>query len=308
MLSYNSSMRTALDLMTPNLKTIASGDTLEDVIKLFLDQGVTSSPVKNPLGETLGVFTELSLLKAFMLHKAKFAKSDRVGHHVELFDEAVYIDAWAPLSEVLKVMIQAPNHRLLVRDEKLKIIGIISPKDIMRAMLGVSNPVQNIKEKLIETEERLKTTLDKISEIEKHLEVYRNVFQETPYMVHAADAAGKIIMSNRSEHEALGYKMGELIGMTIYDLYAKAMHGEAKRGLELIKEKGFHHMTYTTLLKKDGSSLRCDIVSSALRDKNGEFLSTLTVLRPVDSEELLRTLNGIVNDADGPLARYVFNK
>ena len=92
-------MRTALDLMTPNLKTVASGDTLEDIIKLFLEQGIASSPVKNPLGETLGVFTELSLLKAFMLHKAKFGKSDRVGHHIELFDEAVYINASAPLSE-----------------------------------------------------------------------------------------------------------------------------------------------------------------------------------------------------------------
>lgn len=301
-------MRTALDLMTPNPKSIASGDTLEDVIKLFLDQGITSSPVKNPLGETLGVFTELSLLKAFMLHKAKFAKSDRVGHHVELFDTPSYIDAHAPLNDVLKLLIQTSNHRLLVRDEQQKIIGIISPKDIMRAMIGVANPVQNIKEKLKETEEKLKSSLHKLSEIEKHLDVYQSVFQETPYMIHAADAAGKIIMSNRSEHEALGYQMGELIGRTIYDLYADNMHGEAKRGLELIKEKGFHNMTYTTLLKKDGSSIRCDIVSSALKDKDGQFLSTVTVLRPVDSEELLRTLNGIVNDADGPLARYAYNK
>ena len=204
--------------------------------------------------------------------------------------------------------IQHRNHRLLVRDDKKKIIGIISPKDIMRAMIGVSNPSQNLKEKLKEAEEQLQTSLHKISEIEKHLEVYRSVFQETPYMIHAADFSGKIIMSNRSEHEALGYKMGELIGQSIYDLYAPQMHAEAKRGLELIKEKGFHHMTYTTLVKKDGTPLRCDIVSSAMRDKDGQFLSTVTVLRPVDSEELLRTLNGIVNDANGPLARYVFNR
>ncbi len=301
-------MRTALDLMTPNLKTVASGDTLEDIIKLFLEQGITSSPVKNPLGETLGVFTELSLLKAFMLHKTKFGKSDRVGHHIELFDEAVYINASAPLSEVVKLLIQSSNHRLLVQDDKKKVIGIISPKDIMRAMIGVSNPSQNLKEKLKEAEDQLQSSLHKISEIEKNLEVYRNVFQETPYMIHAADFSGKIIMSNRSEHEALGYKMGELIGKSIYDLYAPQMHAEAKRGLELIKEKGFHHMTYTTLVKKDGTPLRCDIVSSAMRDKDGQFLSTVTVLRPVDSEELLRTLNGIVNDSDGPLARYVFNK
>jgi hypothetical protein len=61
--------------MTPNPKSVASGDTLEDIIKLFLDQGITSSPVKNPLGETLGVFTEVSLLKSFMLHKTKLGKS-----------------------------------------------------------------------------------------------------------------------------------------------------------------------------------------------------------------------------------------
>lgn len=301
-------MRTALDLMTPNPKSIASGDTLEQVIQLFLDQGITSSPVKNPLGETLGVFTELSLLKAFMLHKTKLLKSDRVGHHIELFDPAIYVDAGASLSEVVRQILQSPNHRVLVRDEKQKIVGIVSPKDIMRAMLGQSNPVQNMKEKLKETEELLQTSLHKINEIEKHLEVYRNVFQETPYMVHAADADGKIIMSNRSEHEALGYKMGELIGRTIYDLYAAPMHSEAKKGLDVIKEKGFHHMTYTTLLKKDGSLLRCDIVSAAIKDKNGQFLSTVTVMRPVDSEELLRTLNGIVNDSNGPLARYALDK
>ena len=57
-------------------------------------------------------------------------------------------------------------------------------------------------------------------------------------------------------------------------------------------------------MRKDGSTVRCDIASSALRDSNGKFISTISVLRPVDSEELLRALNGVMSEENGPLARY----
>jgi hypothetical protein len=54
--------------------------------------------------------------------------------------------------------------------------------------------------------------------------------------------------------------------------------------------------------------LRCDIASSAIYNSEGSFISTISVLRPMDPEEMLRTLNGIVNDSNGPLSKYVSNK
>jgi PAS domain S-box-containing protein len=297
-------MRTAADLMTPNPKMVQSGASLQEVIELFLDQGITSSPVVNPLGEILGVLSELSLVKAYMIHKAKLHKNDRVGHHIDLLDPVAYVNMHAPIIDVLKEMIWAPTHRLLVKGDKEKIVGIISPKDLMRAMIGKVNPAQNLKEKLIETESKLKESLEKLEETEKHLLVYKNVFHEVPYMMHAVDAEGKILMANKREHDVLGYQDGELVGKTIYDLYAKSMHHEAIQGLKRVMEAGHHHMTYTTLLSKTGASIRCDIASSAIRNKHGEFISTISVLRPVDSDEMLRILNGIVNDSSGPLAKY----
>jgi PAS domain S-box-containing protein len=296
-------MRTACEVMTPNPKMIGSGQSLHEVIQLFLQQGITSSPVVNPLGEVLGVLTELSLVKAYMLHKAKFHKSDKVGHHIELLEPISYVAQDLPLIEVLRQMIAAPTHRLLVRDNKNKIVGIVSPKDLMRAVDGKENPTQNIRQKLVETEAHLKNSLEKINEIEKHLEVYQNVFHETPYIMHAVDIDGKIIMANKREHEILGYKDGELIGRTIFDLYAESMHDAAAKGLRTVVEEGHQNVTYTSLLRKDGTTLRCDIASSSLRDKNGKFISTISILRPVDSEELLRILNGVVAK-DGPLAKY----
>jgi len=297
-------MRTAADLMTPNPKMVASGASLHEVIELFLEQGITSSPVINPLGEILGVLSELSLVKAYMIHKAKLQKGDKVGHHLDLLDPVAYVHMHSPIISVLKEMIWAPTHRLLVRDGKEKIVGIISPKDLMRAMIGQPNPSQNLKEKLQETEDKLRDSLEKLKDAEHHLEVYQNVFHEVPYMMHAVDAEGKILMANKREHDVLGYPDGELVGKTIYDLYAKSMHHEAIQGLKKVMESGHHHMTYTTLVSKTGASVRCDIASSAIRSSNGEFISTISVLRPIDSDEMLRILNGIVNDTSGPLAKY----
>jgi PAS domain S-box-containing protein len=301
-------MRTASDLMTPNPKMVASGESLQDTIVLFLSQGITSSPVVNPLGEILGVLTELSLVKAYMLHRAKLSRSDKIGHHLDLLEPVAYVNQHSALGDVLKEMISSPSHRLLVKDNRDKVVGILSPKDLMRAMLGELNPSQNIREKLAETETQLKNSLHLVETLEKRLEVYRQAFHETPYMMHAVDTKGIIIMANKREHEFLGYADGELVGKSIFEIYAPAMHGEAERGLRRVMEVGYHYITYTTLVRKDGSLLRCDIASSALHNAKGEFQSTISVLRPVDSDELLRVLNGIVDDKSGPLARYAYKK
>jgi PAS domain S-box-containing protein len=239
-----------------------------------------------------------------MIHKARLVKNDKVGHHIDLLDPVAYISQDAPIIDVLKEMIASPTHRLLIRNDKEKIVGIISPKDLMRAMIGKTNPHQNIKEKLQETEAQLQESLSKLHETEKHLEVYRSVFHEVPYMMHAVNAEGKILMANKREHAVLGYPDGDLVGKSIFDLYAKSMHHEAIQGLKQVMESGHHHMTYTTLISKTGAAIRCDLASSALRDSNGDFISTISVLRPVDSEEMLRILNGVVNDSKGPLAKY----
>lgn len=53
--------------MTPNPKMIGSGSTLKDVLHLFLENGITSSPVINPLGEIMGMLSEITLLKASII-------------------------------------------------------------------------------------------------------------------------------------------------------------------------------------------------------------------------------------------------
>ncbi len=300
-------MRTAADLMTPEPKMVGSGESLQDVIKLFLEHGITSSPVINPVGEILGVLTELSLVKAYMLHKLKLVKNDRVGHHIDLLEPVSYISTDTPIPEVLRTMLSSPTHRLLVKNGE-KIAGILSPKDLMRGMLGEANPMQNLRQKLKETETQLRDSLSAVKNLKENLKVYQRVFHETPYMMHAVDRDGKILMANKREHEILGYDNGALVGKTIFDVYSPPMHREAKKGLENVIETGHQNITYTSLMKKDGSTIRCDVVSSAIVDSEGKFISTISALRPIDAEELLRSLHGVLSESEGPLSRYVNKK
>lgn len=298
-------MRTAQEIMTPKPKMVLGSDKLEDVMKLFLEQGITSSPVLSSNQTPLGILSELNLTKAYMLHRSKVQGSDKVAHHMDLLDPIVSVPEDAPISEVLKEMVSAPTHRILVKNRADQIVGIISPKDLMRAMIGQNNPAQNLKEKLKETETRLKLALLKVTQVEKHLDVYSQAFHETPYMMHAVNDKGIILMANKRSHDVLGYKNGELIGKSIFDLYTKPMHPEAVEGLKKVMATGSHHLTYTSLQKKDGSHVRCDIATSALFDEHKKFMSTISVLRPIDSDEMLRILNGIVDDKNGPLAKYI---
>lgn len=298
-------MRIAADFMTPNPKMIGSGEALVDVIKLFLSEGITSCPIINPLGEVMGVLTELALVKAYMLHQARFVNESRVGHHLELLDPVSYVGADSPIIEILRSMILSPTHRVLVKNKHGKIVGIISPKDLMRATIGAENPAQSIRQRLKEAEQLLKTSLAKTKSLEQTLEVYQQAFQETPYMMHAVNEKGIVIMANKREHEILGYAEGELTGKSMFDLYTKNMHNLAAEGLKEIMETGHHHNTYTTLLTKKNEAIRCDISSSAILDNQGKFVSTISVLRPIDTDEMLRILHGIVDTKDGPLAKYL---
>ena len=295
----------ASDFMTPNPKMIGSGEALLDVISIFLEEGITSCPIINPLGEILGVLTELSLVKAYMLHQARFKKEDRVGHHIDLLEPVTFVGTEAPIIEILTAMIMNPTHRVLVRNRHGKIVGIISPKDLMRATIGIENPAQSMKQRLKDAEDKLNASIQEKKSLEQTLEVYQQAFHETPYMMHAANEKGVIIMANKREHEVLGYKDGELINKTMFDLYAKSMHHLAAQGLKEVIERGHHHITYTTLVTKDGEAIRCDISSSAIYDANGKFMSTISVLRPIDSDEMLRILNGIVDTEGGPLSKYL---
>ena len=135
----------------------------------------------------------------------------------------------------------------------------------------------------------------KVTGLNQVLSKYQKLYDDSPYSMHSVDEKGIVVLANKRLHEMLGYKHGELIGESVVKLYSDTVRHDALAGLKKIMEEGYQHNIYTTMITKTGEKLRVDVASSALRDDNGNFMSTITISRTVDSQILLRALHGIVD-------------
>jgi PAS domain S-box-containing protein len=288
-------MKTAKHIMTPNPKFIGSGEDLKTATQLFFDNNIHFAPVLTPNKEVIGLLSEMGLVKAALKQYLEPTMHDKVVHHREQLEEVTFVEEDSSLDDVVKAIIKCPCHRVLVRNKQGLLVGIIAPKDILALVSGQQRHSVNLKAELEKTRVEASQLTDKVGDLEQSLKVYRNMFEESPYMMHSVDQTGRIVMANKRIHVVLGYDKGELIGKHLTDLYPKSVLHEAIQGLKEIQEKGHHHMTYTTMLRKNGEKIRIDIASSSLKTSTGDFLGTISISRQVDAEELLRALHGIVD-------------
>jgi len=288
-------MKTAKELMTPKPLVLQSGADVLDALKLFMDHDLHYVPVVTPLNEVLGLFSDFALSKACLINYMTPQHQNKVISHQGLFVEASYVEEDSALDVVMRELSRAPSHRLLVVNKQRKLVGVISPKDVLRLLGGTVKRNADIKNELKKTQEEATRLTKRLDDLNHSFEIYRNLFEDSPNMMHSVDESGTILMANARMHSVLGFNHGELIGQSLSVIYPKTVLHEAIAGLETIKDKGFHHMTYTSMQRKNGEKIRIDITSSALRDHEGQFVGTISVSREVDAEDLLRALNGIVD-------------
>ncbi|MCB0366317.1 MAG: CBS domain-containing protein [Bdellovibrionaceae bacterium] len=288
-------MKTAKDLMTKDVFTIDAAEELADVVKDFVEHGVSTVPVLDHMGDVLGLMSEMSLVSAFIRQNLGDEKHRRVGHHSEQLADPVFVVEETPVAEVVKQLIHSPVHRVLVKNKAEKLCGIISPKDLLSFLAGEGDRMKDLRDQLDEANEKLLEMMSELEDVKSVLGQYQKLYENTPIMMHSVDQAGKIIMANKFIHNVLGYDEGEMLGKTLDDLYVKSCLHEARQGLKWIMDKGYHHNTYTSMVGKDGKKVRVDIASSALRSPKGEFIGTISVSRVIDSDNLLRALHGLLN-------------
>ncbi len=278
-------MKYAKSVMTENPKCIQSGELLVDTISVFFKNNIHYAPVITPGDEVLGLLSETALLKASLRHYLDANKHERVYAHRDLLEPVPFVKEDSPIEEVMRSMMQSKSKRVLVHDYRLRLIGIISPKDILRKLHGEHNLSSGMSYELQQVEQQVTSSNPNVKNLHDLVHVYREAFESSPLLMHSVDGRGKVVMANRKIHAELGYDVGELIGKTIFDLYQPGMHEMALHGLENIKNSGGHRSTMTQMVRKDGKAIHVDVVSSALRDSNGSFLSTISVSRVLDSSK-----------------------
>jgi PAS domain S-box-containing protein len=293
-------MRQAKEFMTPNPICLSETHEFREAMKIFLENNIHSCPVRDHSGKVLGILTELDLVKGILRHHVELNRHARIMDHLDLLEKAISVSEDATVTVVIQSIVKATAHRVVVVDKSQRIIGIISPKDVLKIVMGETLNSPSLQDQLREAREKIEMLTRHVTDLSKDRAQYEKLFLESPYMIHSADWEGKIVMANKKIHDVLGYSPRELIGKTIFDIYPPTLHKEARLGLQSIMDSGYHRLTYSTMLKKDGEPVRVDLASSAVKSDSGSFLSTITISRLVDSDALLRALHGVVKDMSKP--------
>lgn len=268
----------AKDIMTPDPLVVGSGMEIMEAVEFFNKHHISSAPVKNPVGDILGQLTEIDLVKALVQYQANTDYS-KVIHAEELFEPVIFVNETDPLADVLRALIKSPTYRVLVRDRQDRVVGIISPKDILRTISG-QGPMSRL---VVDEVRALQLELDhmrqRMQEMSSYLHTYDTVFQSGLFGLHSADKTGRIVFANERLHQNLSYKPGELIGKTIYDIYPAELHATVAAGLKRVMEEGRNNMVLSKMRKSGGDMIDVDLASAALKDEMGRFIGTFTISR-----------------------------
>ena len=126
-------MTTVSALMTKDPIVIRSSSMPKDVLVIFLESKVSGLPVLNPSGAILGFLNEGALVK-ILLQQAKTKDVQPIARYENFFTKAPSVLPTDLLPAVIKAMFESPSNRVLVSDSAGKLVGIISPKDVLRLL------------------------------------------------------------------------------------------------------------------------------------------------------------------------------
>lgn len=129
-------MFTAKDIMTPKIKTLEPSGSIQEAIQFFNETKVTSVPVVQSNGEAMGMMTEMSLVRAVVLMQLQPDKFKKIQHISDLLEKAVFVNEVDQMPKVLAAMISSAVKRVIVQNNAGQFTGIISPKDLLKALNG----------------------------------------------------------------------------------------------------------------------------------------------------------------------------
>lgn len=282
-------MKSIADLMTREPIVVPISNEIPKTIDTFLEIGMTSAPVVDNFGKLAGMITEMNLITAFFRIQTRKDGKDKIVYHADLLEPVETVRDTDTLSETVKRMVRAKHHRVVVLDKHDRVVGIISPKDVLKAVTGNQGKLTRSQKELQEARDHVKKVTSELETAHQMVNRLEGYLHEAPYMIHSVDARGKILMMNSRMETALGYARGALIGKGLDELYTIDFVDEAKAGLRQIVQEGHLDPVVTSVKKKNGDAFRIETVSTALHNQKGEFVATITMSRPV-GHDMLSTL------------------
>ncbi len=290
-------MRAAKDLMTANPYFLSAQMSVQNAIKEMMTHKISSLPVLGAGSRILGQISEVELLKAFILSSKKDNANKVLADYSSLFSKPTIVQETDAIDVVVKSIINSSFHRVLVVNSHKQLTGIISPKDLLRFLMGeVAN--SGLSKELLVMKDRIAILKDQLKAAQTELKSIAGIVEKSPFMFHSCDANFNILVANEKLHSELGYQPKELIGASIFQIYDPTEKQPAEETLRAVMASDQNIKVYSTFIRKNKQPLKVEVVSSAIRNNKGEFVATSSISRVLDSDSLLRILHGIYTPED----------
>src|SRR5690606_24103632 len=125
-----SDQTTAKDIMSTELIQATEQMTIEEALKILINNRITGLPVVDNTGKMKGVVSEYDLLN--QIAKSKKMDSKVFGECIHFSSKVDFITEDTPLSTIMKEFISTKYRRLPVLNQDGKLVGIITRRDLMR--------------------------------------------------------------------------------------------------------------------------------------------------------------------------------
>ena len=144
---------TAGDLMTQNVVMLPKEMSLQKAARLLSQHQISGAPVVDEEGRCIGVVSSTDFIKlagsehadagrhataaadclcAWQMVEPDQLPADQVGAHMT--KDPVMVVPQTPIGKLARLMIDAHIHRVVVRDEARRPIGVVSSTDILAAI------------------------------------------------------------------------------------------------------------------------------------------------------------------------------
>lgn len=130
------------DIMTESVLVLTENTALMEAATTLSNMGVTGAPVCDPQGRVIGVVS-----KSDIIARLTDGRSSTELHVGDLMTTKVFsVRPDETLGRAVKQMVAENVHRIMVVDEEHKLLGILTPMDVLKALVNGTLPSQGLEE------------------------------------------------------------------------------------------------------------------------------------------------------------------
>ncbi|MFK7823501.1 MAG: ATP-binding protein [Oligoflexales bacterium] len=111
--------------------------------------------------------------------------------------------------------------------------------------------------------------------------IFENIVRHFPDIIHSVDENGRLVSVNLKAVELLEYTEEELIGKSVFEIYADEVVHKVKIGFKQLKQEGIMDHIESKLKSKSGKVIDVEMRSLSLYSEDGKFIKTFSIIRDI---------------------------